>query len=389
MIDRLVAAAGPGCGVMELASAWSNGGQRLPDWPQFRFGWVTPTHRGRTAIRLICDLWKLGPGDDVLVPAYNCGTEIDPIVGCGARVVPYRIDENMRFCTQEVEQRITPRTKMVYVTHYFGWSHDIDELAAWCRDRCIKVVEDCALRFFREPESEGAPLVSDAAIFSFPKWFAVPDGGALVLRERPDMEIRLDRKPRALRIARNIAMLMKRRVMGGNRLPWRSGRQPALNGAHCSSGLTSGEELPDMPAEYYYDSRKHHCRISTASLRLLHRIQPGTVARRRQANYRCLQSLLTGVAGVTLVFQNLPSEVCPLGLPVLVQERPRWIESLHTRGVEAIPWWAGYHRALDWQPFPEARRLKDHVMVLPVHQDLNEEHMESIARQVRTVASEL
>jgi dTDP-4-amino-4,6-dideoxygalactose transaminase len=55
------------------------------------------------------------------------------------------------------------------------------------------------------------------------------------------------------------------------------------------------------------------------------------------------------------------------------------------RGIAAIAWWAGYHRELRWEEFTEARFLKDRLLVLPIHQDLDQLHMRFIEMCVRNI----
>jgi dTDP-4-amino-4,6-dideoxygalactose transaminase len=83
------------------------------------------THKGRCGLGLLCKHWKLQAGDEVLVPAYNCGTEIDPFMHYGLNVIFYKVDQHANIDFEDLLQRVTHRTKVIYVTHYFGWPQDI------------------------------------------------------------------------------------------------------------------------------------------------------------------------------------------------------------------------------------------------------------------------
>jgi len=54
-------------------------------------------------------------------------------------------------------------------------------------------------------------------------------------------------------------------------------------------------------------------------------------------------------------------------------------------GVGVYPFWGTYHPGIRWKEYPEASYLKDHVMTLPVHQQLTESHMDTIAEILRMV----
>lgn len=78
------------------------------------------TYQARFAISLICQLFHIGSGDEILVPAYNCGAEVDPFVWAGAKVVFYRVDNRAAIDVKDIIRRVTPSTRIFYVTHFFG-----------------------------------------------------------------------------------------------------------------------------------------------------------------------------------------------------------------------------------------------------------------------------
>ncbi|NLG41958.1 MAG: hypothetical protein GX547_01830 [Phycisphaerae bacterium] len=57
--------------------------------------------------------------------------------------------------------------------------------------------------------------------------------------------------------------------------------------------------------------------------------------------------------------------------------------------MDAVPWWAGYHPAFAWDEFPEAAFLKDHVLALPVHQQLCPTDIDAIAAVLHEVQGSL
>jgi dTDP-4-amino-4,6-dideoxygalactose transaminase len=112
------------------------------------------------------------------------------------------------------------------------------------------------------------------------------------------------------------------------------------------------------------------------------------VLRQRRDNYEYLRQCLDGISALSFLWQEktLSEGICPLGLPVIVGDRLRWWRKLTAAGVPVSRWWEGYHRRLDWSTFPEARLLKDHLLLLPVHQNLTSYHMDYIADLVHALA---
>src|SRR5262249_14393583 len=137
------------------------------------------TQSGRAAILLAAKTWGIGKDDEVLVPAYNCGSDVSPWIASGAHVSMYRVDACARIDLEDLLCRINARTRVVHVTHYFGHPANIGELAGICRERNVKLLEDCALALL----SNLTGLTGDAAIFSLQKSLPACDGGILTLRD--------------------------------------------------------------------------------------------------------------------------------------------------------------------------------------------------------------
>jgi perosamine synthetase len=372
------------CGEMgrspiQLSMDWGRGsGQvRFPQAPETT---AVFTHSGRAAIRLAAHVWGLGNGDEVLVPAYNCGSEISPLVAAGAQVAMYRVDGDARIDVEDISRRLTARTRLVYITHYFGRSVATPELIALCRQHEVKLLEDCALALF----SDGVGSLGDAAIFSLRKSLPATDGGVLLMRQLSDDA------PATLRgwnpglSARGGLSLMKK---------WSQqwlGFASAGNSEHerPQSMATDVGSFPDIPASYYWPANSSIYRASPMARGVLKRSDPEKVRTARRENYQHLHRRLVGLPGVRLLWPEdaLADGVCPLGLPIVVADKPQWCQRLNAAGIAVAPWWTGYHRGFNWEAFPEARELKDHLLLLPVHQQLNAAHMQYIAAMVQAVA---
>lgn len=350
-------------------------------------GRIYYVHRGRTAIRRACEFLHLSPETKVLVPAYNCGAEIDPLVTYGVSVVLYRVQKSGLIDLADLQSRITKRTRAVYVTHYFGFPQPINEIRRLCIDRNIYLIEDCALALFSRDGSTKLGSTGDISIFSFPKSLPVPDGGALVINStdlaKNDWE--LHRAPFSL-VAKETLSLLKRnslRSASGTRLfPlfW-----PLLERYQAYTRYMEPPHQvlpPDMPKSFYYDEDFTDKAISGLTKRLLKTFDITTIVTKRRNNFTLLLNMLAEAKGIEPLFKTLPEGVCPLYFPVIVKNRVYLYRKLNELSVAAIEWWAGYHPALPWDEFPDACFLKDHILALPVHPQLNSEHIAFIAEKV-------
>lgn len=373
-----------GISITKVIRGLSNVPTGLPAWEQLKGRTILPTFLGRVAIQLLCEIWQLKDGDEILMPAYNCGTEIDPFLLYGCKVVFYRVDKRARIDIKDIMRRRTPRTKVVYVTHYFGWPQDLRELIQWCSQENLRIVEDCALALFSSGSYGPLGLQGDAAIFSLGKFLPLPAAGLLTLRQDHTIKIPTLRKGARIEMIKRTQSLIRKDLQ-------RQLEKVDLYAflrrikMYISKRRVSEQditEMPDMPADYYFDERFRDIGIPRLSFGLLDAIDPNQVKRQRRENYRQLEKVLKQLPDFLPLFDILQDGVCPLVFPILVKDRLAWARALEGLGIGAYAWWEGYHCKCSWEAFAEARYLKDHLLCLPVNQGLGESQMAFIGQAV-------
>jgi perosamine synthetase len=110
------------------------------------------------------------------------------------------------------------------------------------------------------------------------------------------------------------------------------------------------------------------------------RCDPEEIRRRRRANYGLMLEVLGG--RVAAVKETLEEGVCPLFFPLLVADKAEAVRRLAERGIDAVPFWNQGDPAASGRAFSEERFLREHVLELPVHQDLTPGQVEYMAAQV-------
>jgi perosamine synthetase len=342
-------------------------------------------HKARVGIKHICDTIKFNAGDEVLMPSYNCGAEVDPFIYSGARVVFYEINRKVQINAKNLINKITKKTRIVYVTHYFGFPQDLGPIKAICEKRNIFLFEDCALSLLSKASSRQIGRAGHFVVYNFPKFLPVPDGGVLVIN-RPANGLpswRMSRAP-ARAVARKILPFFKRYFLyavSGTFLfktAW-----TVMRRTRNVAGRKESTALPEMPDTYYYDPRLDNTRISPVTRHLLERFEVSSIIRTRRENYIKYLELLKNVSGIKILHRELPDGVCPLCFPIFVGNRKHVCQFLNARSIEAVEWWEGYHRSCTWEEFPDARFLKESLLALPVHQMLSDKHIEYIAASLR------
>lgn len=99
---------------------------------------------GTAALEVAMAGLGIGPGDEVIIPAWSWISCWTSIVRVGARPVLAEIDENLCIAPGEIARLTTPRTKAVSVIHFQGVAGDMDRIIPEARAAGIKVIEDCA-----------------------------------------------------------------------------------------------------------------------------------------------------------------------------------------------------------------------------------------------------
>ncbi|HZS36395.1 MAG TPA: aminotransferase DegT, partial [Polyangia bacterium] len=109
------------------------------------------------------------------------------------------------------------------------------------------------------------------------------------------------------------------------------------------------------------------------------------VVTRRRRNFRRLSEALDGV--VRVIGAPLAPGVCPLFVPIRVDDKPAMLRALARRGIDAIDFWGIGDAAAGAAEYPDAARLRREVLELPCHQSLDDDAIDFVARVVReTVA---
>jgi 8-amino-3,8-dideoxy-alpha-D-manno-octulosonate transaminase len=83
-------------------------------------------------------------GDEVIVPAYTFFASAAVIGACNAIPVIADVDDTLTLDPQDVERRLTPRTKAIIAVHMRGMPAQMDELMAIARKHRVQVIEDVA-----------------------------------------------------------------------------------------------------------------------------------------------------------------------------------------------------------------------------------------------------
>ena len=140
---------------------------------------------GTAALQCAMAALGIGPGDEVILPAWTWHSCYSAVVLAGALPVFAEIDESFNIDPNDIEKRITPQTKLIMAVHLQGNPAALDQILAIARKHKIRVLEDCAQSV--GGHYKGRPLGSygDISIYSLQlnKTITAGEGGAVVTND--------------------------------------------------------------------------------------------------------------------------------------------------------------------------------------------------------------
>ena len=156
-----------------LTSAGFIGGPEVRDFAR-RFADYTghphaiPCGNGTDALELLLDAWRIGRGDEVIVPAMSWISTSEVVATRGATPVFIDIDP-VTYCIDPelVGAAITPRTRAIIAVHLYGHPAELTALRTLADRHDLYLIEDSAQAHGARWEGRHIGTVGDAATYSF------------------------------------------------------------------------------------------------------------------------------------------------------------------------------------------------------------------------------
>jgi dTDP-4-amino-4,6-dideoxygalactose transaminase len=344
-------------------------------------------HKARIGIRHASNLLQLKADDEVLAPAYHCGSEIDPLLKSGVKVILYEVDRNCKINITDIKNKITAKARAIYVTHYFGFPQAVLTVKKLCEQNNLYLIEDCAMALFSCNGAEIIGRIGDLSVFSLTKTLPVPDGGLLVVNNTSlgKLSVTLD-QPSSLTIIRRLLPFIKSNLLIflSKNILLRRLYSIIFKGLNfyrikdAEKKIHMGGECLISSDLYYYEELNKHA-ISGISNRMMKSFRPDEIKSIRRNNYHTLADLLCRQENLRILYPELPSGVCPLNFPIIIENRDIVRLELYKRGIDADAFGKCYHIDFPLHDYPDSCFLKSHLLSLPIHQNLDAKHMKYIA----------
>lgn len=353
-----------------LRSGWLTMGPRTKVFEQRLAERIGTPHAlavssGTAALHLACRAAGLGPGDEVIVPAFTFVASASAARFVGAEPVLCDIlgPHDVNLDVQDVERRITPCTRAVMAVHFFGYPADVLALRELCDAHGLILIEDCAEAIMAHV-AEGGPqvgTVGDLGAFSFfsKNQLCVGEGGMV---STADDEL-----------AERVRLLRSHALTSGT---WdrHRGHDPAY-------------DIVDIGFNYRIDEPR-----AALGLSRLERLDEEIAARR--AVVRAYRERLAEIPELQIPFDERGVELSThFAFPVLLEDREardRFREELKAGGIQTT-WYPALHTFSEYRNaappggLPRALEVSDRHCALPLSATMNEDDVETVVDVARSI----
>lgn len=349
-----------------LEGGWLTMGPRTDQFERAFAAFVGMPHAvavssGTAALHLALAGAGLGPGDEVIVPAFTFIAGAAAVRHCGAS--PVFADSvgpaDLNLDPAHVEALITPRTRAILATHWMGYACDLGALEDLCNEHGLLLLEDCAQSLTaRSADGRLTGTVGAAGCFSFfsKKQLSVGEGGMVVTRDEA--------------IAAKVRLLRSHAMTS---VTWDRHR-----------GYAESYDVVDVGFNFRIDEPR-----AALGLSRLARVEAGVAQRR--ALVRSYRERLAGADGIEIPWDDDDVErSAHFGFTILLPtaaERERVIHALADRGIQttsypAIPNLTAYR---DHPRCPVATDISARHLLLPLASTYTEREVEIVLREVTEV----
>ncbi len=343
----------------------------------------------RTCLAHAFTLCGVNAESAVLIPAYHCGSMVEPALWLNAEVLLYHLEPDLSPNLHHLEKLIGNSTKPIramLLPHYFGFPQDIAHWRSFCDANNIKLIEDCAHAFFGK-SADGKILgsIGNFSVASVKKFFSSPDGGILIGENLPSNSlptIKPNFKHQLLALLKIVLLSAEFGRLGilGQLIlqldKWRS----RLKYQPTSEQSVSSKTAHTSTHWNWFDPALMHLKGLTVSQLLMKYGDSRYIVETRRKNYTRLIEGIATIQYLTPLFPELPDHVVPYMLPALLNSEEIDFAGLKHAG---IPLWRWEDLAVSDCSVSQRYRLQ--LLQIPCHQDLTPPEINWIISQLSEI----
>jgi perosamine synthetase len=317
------------------------------------------TTSGTTALHLALASIGIGPGDEVIVPAFTMAATVFAVIYTGAK--PVLVDaepDTWNIDPAKIEEKITGQTKVILPVHIYGHPCAMDAITKIAEKYNLWVVEDAAEAHGAEYKGKKAGGIGHVGCFSFyaNKIITTGEGGMVVTNET-----KIAQKARLLK---DLAFSPEKRFFHTH-----LGFNYRMTNIQAAIGLAQLEKINHLVA-----------------------------ARRRNAHY--YNSLLKDIPGITLPVEREKVKNVYWMYSILIEDefglsRDELMVKLKEKDIETRTFFYPMHQQpvfqemglLKDEKYPIAEALAQKGLYLPSGSGLKGEEIEKVCQTIKEIRS--
>jgi len=316
---------------------------------------VVAVNTGTSALHIALDSIGIEQGDDVILPSLTFIASVQAVLACGARPIFCDVyPETLTISIEDVQRRLTRRTKAVMPVHFGGIPCAMHELLRLGRKKGIMVVEDAAHAIGSSYKGMKIGSFGDITCFSFDpiKTVTCGEGGAVATP--------YDDVAKAIR---------KKRILGIDREAWRRRGRRAW--------------FYEVDTQGY----RYHMSNISAAIGLVQLKKVNEFIRRKRQICKAYDSAFKKIDGIALIKRDY-RECAPFFYVIRVKKgRDSLITYLKQQGILAQvhyipnhiqPLFKGARKRL-----PCTEMLFKEILTLPMFYEMTDSDVERVIKSVR------
>ena len=328
-----------------------------------------------TALHLSLAALGFGPGDEAIVPAFTWISTANVVEHLGGKVVFCDIDlKTFNIDPDQIESKITSRTRAVLPVHLFGLAADMNPILQIARKYNLWVVEDAACGFGAKYHGKHVGTFGNTGCFSFHPRKAITTGeGGMVTTQDDALAEKMRR--------------MRDHGAGLSDLQRHHGARPYLLSDHPEAGYNY--RMTDLQAALGSAQMFRAQEIVKERQRLAARYDEGLGGLNWLQTPGKVSGYDHGYQSYPCLFQ--PAEIGPKKIPTIREKRNEWMNRLFQVGIStrpathAVHMLAFYRQKYGFEPqdFPNAWAANDCSVSLPLFHGMTEGEQERVIKTVK------
>jgi dTDP-4-amino-4,6-dideoxygalactose transaminase len=321
-----------------------------------------------TGLHLALAAMGIGPGDEVIVPAFTWVATANVVLYCGA--TPVFVDvcrKTYNMDTDKLKDKITDKTKAIIPVHLFGLCADMDAIKAVLPEG-VWILEDAACAAGAQYKSNWAGTLGDAASFSFHPRKSITTGeGGMVTSNDDELSAKMGQ-------LRNHGATVSEEQRHYGPKPYILPDFNLLGFNYRMTDLQGSVGLVQLPKlDGFIDERAKWAAFYREQLADVHWL---TLPQEPEHGRHGWQSFVTYVD---------PS--------IAPSSRNDLMEKLQTMGVSTRPGTHAVHMlglykeqfGFSADDFPGARDCNDHTMAIPLHNRMSEQDYAYVVHAIKSL----